>query len=296
MRIEENERILFQGDSVTDVGRIRNEEDNLGSGYPMMVASWFAAKYPEMNVHFLNRGNSGESIKHLEIRWKEDCLDLKPTMVSILIGINDCWRKFDRNEPTTPAQFECSYRNLLDKIKKQGIKKIIMLEPFVLPITQDRKAWREDLDPKIHVIRELARESSLAAMKFMFGIEVPVRQLIKAQVKANKYTKNHREQSDEHRISSKNATDFLVKQELLPVTNYFPDVEIIKKNKVRVFIAVGTWSLNKKTWLAETSQILADKLGCELVTFPGHHGSYMDMPDEWATTLRSVLHKVEGVN
>lgn len=158
MRIEENERILFQGDSVTDVGRIRNEEDNLGSGYPMMVASWFSAKYPEMNVNFLNRGNSGESIKHLEIRWKEDCLDLKPTMVSILIGINDCWRKFDRNEPTTPAQFECSYKNLLNKIKKQGIKKVIMLEPFLLPVTQDRKAWREDLDPKIHVIRELARD------------------------------------------------------------------------------------------------------------------------------------------
>jgi len=158
MRIEENEKILFQGDSVTDVGRIRNEEDNLGSGYPMMVASWFAAMYPEMNVHFLNRGNSGESIKHLETRWKEDCLDLKPTMVSILIGINDCWRKFDSNEPTTPAQFECSYRNLLGKIKKQGIKKIIMLEPFVLPVTPDRKAWREDLDPKIHVIRELARD------------------------------------------------------------------------------------------------------------------------------------------
>ena len=158
MKIEENEIILFQGDSVTDVGRIRKEEDSLGFGYPMMVASWFAAKYPEMNVHFLNRGNSGESIKHLEIRWKEDCLDLKPTMVSILIGINDCWRKFDQNEPTTPAQFECSYRNLLDKIKKQGIKKIIMLEPFVLPVTPDRKAWREDLDPKIHVIRELARQ------------------------------------------------------------------------------------------------------------------------------------------
>lgn len=158
MIIEENERILFQGDSVTDVGRLREEEDNLGFGYPMMVASFFAAKYPEKKVCFLNRGNGGERVRDLEKRWQEDCLDLKPTMVSILIGINDCWRKFDSNDPTTLAEFESSYRVLLDKIKKQGIKKIIMLEPFVLPVTEDRKAWREDLDPKINVIRELARE------------------------------------------------------------------------------------------------------------------------------------------
>lgn len=158
MIIEENERILFQGDSVTDVGRIRYESDNLGFGYPMMVASWFAAQYPEKNVVFLNRGISGNRVRDLELRWKEDCLDLKPTMVSILIGINDCWRRFDNNEPTTADEFEATYRILLDKIKKQGIKKIILLEPFVLPVTEDRRAWREDLDPKINVIRELARE------------------------------------------------------------------------------------------------------------------------------------------
>jgi hypothetical protein len=71
---------------------------------------------------------------------------------------------------------------------------------------------------------------------------------------------------------------------------------MIKKNGVRVFMAAGKWGLDKKKWYAVVAQILAEKLGCELVTFPGHHGSYMDMPDEWAATLRSVLHKVEGVS
>ena len=158
MKIEENERILFQGDSVTDVGRDREDGSSLGAGYPMMTAAWFAAKHSEKNVDFLNRGNGGERIRDLEGRWQEDCLDLKPTIVSILIGINDCWRRFDNNEPTTAGEFEVSYRNLLDRIKEQGINKVILLEPFVLPVTEDRKAWREDLDPKIHVIRELARE------------------------------------------------------------------------------------------------------------------------------------------
>lgn len=73
-------------------------------------------------------------------------------------------------------------------------------------------------------------------------------------------------------------------------TNYLPDVEMIKKNGVRVFMTVGKISLDKKWWYAETAQILAEKLGCEIVTFPGYHFSYMDMPDEWAATLCSVLH------
>lgn len=85
-----------------------------------------------------------------------------------------------------------------------------------------------------------------------------------------------------------------MKQELLPVTNYLPDVELIKKNRVRVFMAVGEWALAKKTWYARAAQILAEQLACELVTFPGHHGSYMDMPEEWAAALRSVLHKAAG--
>src|SRR6266508_1037780 len=101
----------------------------------------------------------------------------------------------------------------------------------------------------------------------------------------------NREQSSEPYIGAKDAADFLVKQELLPVTNYLPDVERIKQNGVRVYMAVGKWGLEKKAWYVEVAQILAEKLGCELVTFPGHHASFLDMPKEWAATLRSILHK-----
>lgn len=103
--------------------------------------------------------------------------------------------------------------------------------------------------------------SYLAALQFILGVKVPVRKLARAQIKATEYAKSRREQSGEHRISSKDATDFLVKQELLPVTNYLPDVERIKQNGVRVFIAVGTWALERKTWYAQAAHILAEKLG-----------------------------------
>jgi hypothetical protein len=36
---------------------------------------------------------------------------------------------------------------------------------------------------------------------------------------------------------------------------------------------------------------MAKRLDCELITFPGHHGSFMDMPNEFAATLRDVLQR-----
>jgi hypothetical protein len=138
--------------------------------------------------------------------------------------------------------------------------------------------------------------SAMAAIRFFFGIEVPALQLIKAQSKMLKDSQSRRAQSDQHRIASKDATDFLIRQELLPVTNYQPDIERIKQNRVKVFIAVGEWSLGKNIWLAQVAKILAEKLGCELVPFPGHHGSFMDLAVEFAATLRDTLHTAASVD
>ncbi|MCI0396710.1 MAG: alpha/beta hydrolase [Chloroflexi bacterium] len=131
--------------------------------------------------------------------------------------------------------------------------------------------------------------STLGALRFLLGAKLPVGQMIKATREVN----IHREQSSEPYIGAKDAVDVLIKQELLPVANYLPDIERIKQNGVRVFIAVSKWGLDRKTWYAQVAQILAEKLGCELVTFPGHHGSFLDMPDEFAATLRTVLHKAD---
>lgn len=158
MVIGNNSVVLFQGDSITDAGRNRNETGDMGSGYAMMVASWFSAMYPEKQVKFINRGISGNRVRDLQKRWKEDCLDLKPSWVSILIGINDCWRRYDSNDPTPVEAFEEGYRDILTQIQKNLNAGIIICEPFVLPVPEDRNAWREDLDPKINVVRKLARE------------------------------------------------------------------------------------------------------------------------------------------
>ncbi len=156
---------MFQGDSITDAGRSREDASSLGGGYAMMAASWVQARHPELGLKFLNRGISGNRAVDLAGRWQVDCLDLRPDWVSILIGANDCWRRFDSQDPTTAEVFEGHYRGILERLRGQGIG-AILCEPFILPCPPDREAWREDLDPKIQVVRKLAREFAATLVPF----------------------------------------------------------------------------------------------------------------------------------
>lgn len=159
MKLQPEQTVLFQGDSITDCGRDRANPYSLGSGYAMMASAWFSAKYPDMGVHFINRGIGGNRIPDLIGRWQEDTLDIQPDWISILIGINDCWRRFDHNDPTSVESYASNYRKLLIRTKESLPEaRLILMEPFVLPYPEDRVEWREDLDPKIQAARELARE------------------------------------------------------------------------------------------------------------------------------------------
>lgn len=151
-------RILFQGDSVTDAGRDRSDPHNLGPGYPFFSAEGVRSQFPELDLEFLNLGISGNRTSDLLARWQEDCIDLQPDVFSILIGINDTWRRFDENKPTLAGEFETNYRRLLEAVRTKTQAKILMLEPFLLSVDPVKETWRFDLDEKIQIIRKLSRE------------------------------------------------------------------------------------------------------------------------------------------
>ena len=160
IRIEDDAVVLFQGDSITDAGRTMGLGEDLGQGYVMMASALFSAICPEKRVRFVNRGISGNRVKDLRARWQEDCLDLTPTWVSIMIGVNDTWRRFDSNDPTGPDAFEADYRAILEQVRDGLDAQLILIEPFLLPVPEDRLEWRADLDPKIDAVRRLAQEFS----------------------------------------------------------------------------------------------------------------------------------------
>lgn len=149
-------KILFQGDSITDAGRIYGDEKNLGPGYPNFIASWLSAQYPTYNLEFINKGISGNRVYDLEERWTKECIDIKPDWVSVLIGINDTWRRYDSNVVSKITDYESCFRRILDRVVKETKAGIIILEPYVLPTPPDRIEWREDLDPRIAAVRRIA--------------------------------------------------------------------------------------------------------------------------------------------
>jgi pimeloyl-ACP methyl ester carboxylesterase len=177
----------------------------------------------------------------------------------------------------------------LAKTQPQAARAVVAHEAPVPRVLPDARRWQRFFAGVY--LTAFRFGASLAALQFMLGVQMPVGQLIKAARGPNQ----HREQSAEPYLSARTATEVLTKMELLPVTNYLPDVAAIRQNGVRVFVGVGQWALAKQTWYARAAQILAGQLGSELVTFPGHHGAFMDQPAEFAAALRQVLHRAEGV-
>ena len=140
------------GNSITDCGRDRENKHSL-SGYNAMIAEY----YQSAGIECFNRGISGERSKNLLARISGELEEIQPDLVFILIGINDTWRRYDENDPTTAEQFENNYRQVLEIIRSYGAK-IVILEPFLLPVEPSRMVFREDLNFKIDVARALARD------------------------------------------------------------------------------------------------------------------------------------------
>ncbi|MGW5672836.1 SGNH/GDSL hydrolase family protein [Micromonospora sp. NPDC003776] len=162
-------RVLFIGDSITDAGRERTCGDDLGTGYAMMAAAWFTARHPGHRAGFVNRGVGGDRVRDLRARWEADCVALRPAVVSILVGVNDTWRRYDRDDPTSAADFARDYRHILTATRRLGAR-IILVEPFLVPLDDAQRRWREDLDPKVDVVRRLAAEfdATLVAVDELF--------------------------------------------------------------------------------------------------------------------------------
>lgn len=155
---------LFQGDSITDGNRGRNNDPNhiMGHGYAFSIASRVGARFPEKELTFYNRGISGNTILDLKSRWQQDTLDLKPDVLSILVGINDTDQALKQKDATGSQNFEENYRTLLNDTKVQLPNSLIILvEPFISPVGRVKEnwsAWKSEIENKQEVVQRLAKE------------------------------------------------------------------------------------------------------------------------------------------
>ena len=133
--------ILFQGDSITDAGREKEKElpnnpHSFGQGYAFLAASALLNELPENNLTIYNRGISGNKVYQLAERWQKDCLDLKPDVLSVLIGINDYWHFRNGKYDGTVEIYENDYRKLLQSTQeKLPNLKLVICQPFAVTNT-----------------------------------------------------------------------------------------------------------------------------------------------------------------
>jgi lysophospholipase L1-like esterase len=161
-----NTRILFQGDSITDGNRGRGEDPNhiLGHGYAFIIAAKYGAAFPERNLMFLNRGISGNKVTDLAERWQKDTLDLKPDILSILIGVND----HGANLPLD--RYEQVYDKLLADVRAANPNiRLVLGEPFSLPVGSKKTDWQQwnvGMKQRQEIVARLAQKHHAALVRF----------------------------------------------------------------------------------------------------------------------------------
>lgn len=157
IRIAKRDVVLFQGDSITDAGRSRdkgktdvaNNQPGLGNGYAWLAAAQLLVDRPADELQFFNRGISGHKVFQLAERWQADCLDLKPDVLSILIGVNDIWHSLDPRlgYKGTVDIYERDYDALVERTRKTLPNvKLVVCEPFVLRCGAVTEKWFPEFD------------------------------------------------------------------------------------------------------------------------------------------------------
>ena len=180
--IKPGDTVLFQGDSITDAGRKRddraaNSKPALGEGYAWFAAAQLLVDSPSANLKIFNRGNSGNKVYQLAERWQADCLDLKPNVVSILIGVNDFWHKHKNDYDGTLEKYEGDYRALVKRTKEALPNvKLVICEPFILEVGAVDATWAPVFAGYRAAARRVADEAKAAFVPFqtMFDLAVKV--------------------------------------------------------------------------------------------------------------------------
>jgi lysophospholipase L1-like esterase len=183
MPITEQDVLLFQGDSITDATRRKNnpapnDPASLGDGYARLAAARLLADLPGLTVH--NRGVSGNRVTDLRDRWEPDCLALKPTVVSLLIGVNDTWHGVAKGTPENGVpldEFDRVYRALLDQTRQQlpGVR-LVLGEPFTTEAGAVLEMnFHPDLDERANLVRIIARDYGALLVPFQSAFDEAVK-------------------------------------------------------------------------------------------------------------------------
>lgn len=172
MIFQNGDRIVFAGDSVTDMGSAQPVGeglfDNLGHSYVRIVENMLVSWYPELNIRVTNSGISGNTSRDLLARFERDVISLNPDWVSICIGINDVWRQFDSPAIPAHAVFPDEYSENVEKMilsVKNSVKGVFLLSPYYMEPNRD-DPMRKRMDEYAAICRILAEKHGCTFVDF----------------------------------------------------------------------------------------------------------------------------------
>jgi lysophospholipase L1-like esterase len=179
--IKPGDTVLFQGDSITDAGRSRDNHDvnsygAMGNGYAWLAAAQLLVGWPMDNLKMYNRGISGNKVPQLAERWQADCLDLKPDVLSILIGVNDFWHMKNGDYDGTVETYEKDYRALVKRTKDAlPDVRLVICEPFLLLSGEVTPDWLPAFAPYRAAAKRVAEESGASWVPFQMMFDFAVK-------------------------------------------------------------------------------------------------------------------------
>lgn len=172
MIFENMDRIVFAGDSVTDMGSQcpvgEGLFDNVGRGYVRVIENLLCVCYPEIKLRITNSGISGNTSRDLLERFDRDVVDLKPDWVSICIGVNDVWRQFDSpaipDGHVLPDEYEQNVETMICRVK-DSVKGVFLLSPYIMePNSEDMMRCR--MNEYVEICKKLAQKHGCIFVDF----------------------------------------------------------------------------------------------------------------------------------
>ncbi len=180
IELRADQTIVFIGDSITDAGRRKRTYRPFGFGYVHFAANLLLAKHLDLNISIINAGAGGNTIRDLKHRWESDCLAHRPDILSVLIGINDLWRRFAGPVKLPYAvsrqEYELTYRQLLLQAKERCDCQIVLMEPFMFCDSPENEMFAE-LPAYIQIVHALANEFDAVLVALQNRIDLQIKRV-----------------------------------------------------------------------------------------------------------------------
>ena len=180
--LEKGSVLLFQGDSITDARRDKkkfykraNNSSALGDGYPLLIAGQILRDNPTKDLRIFNRGVAGHKVPDLQKRWKKDCIDMKPAVLSILVGVNDLMHRFIGRYDGSVEDYRTGFTELIALTKKELPEvRLVICEPFALRCGNVDDTWFPEFDERRQVAAEVAKAAEAIWVPFQSMFDTAV--------------------------------------------------------------------------------------------------------------------------